>query len=166
MSRINQLISHLHLQPHPEGGFYAETYRSKEHIAQQHLPNRFNGSRNFGTAIYFLLPESTFSAFHKIESDELWHFYEGTSLHVYVITLVGEMHVIKLGSRIEEGEVYQAVVPAGCWFASKPANAEGYSFVGCTVAPGFDFAGFELAEREELVQLYPEHALIIKELTR
>jgi len=166
ISRINQLITHLNLLPHPEGGYFAETYRSKEVIEQRNLPNRFKGDRNFSTAIYFLLPAGEFSAFHRIESDEVWHFYEGSPLLVYVINLQGEMHVIHLGCHIEKGEVFQAVVPAGSWFASKPATTDGYSLVGCTVAPGFDFAGFEMAERESLIHSYPEHALIIKELTR
>ena len=166
MKRINQLINHLKLLPHPEGGYYAETYRSPETIVSHALPNRFGGDRSFSTAIYFLIPVGQFSAWHRIQADELWHFYEGQPLHVYVIYADGNMEIIKLGSAIENGEVFQAMVPAGCWFASKPMGKEGYSLVGCTVAPGFDFTNFELAEREQLAKNYPEHAPLIVEMTR
>lgn len=166
MKRIDQLIEHLQLLSHPEGGYFAETYRSKETISSAALPDRFNGDRHFSTAIYFLIPAGQFSAFHRIHADELWHFYEGQPLHVYVISPQGQMEIIKLGSNIENGEVYQAMVPAGSWFASKPAADEGYSLVGCTVAPGFDFADFELAEKALLVSIYPQHSEWIEKLCR
>lgn len=166
IKRIQQLIDHLHLLPHPEGGYYIETYRSKGFISKAQLPNQFNGNRNFSTAIYFLIPGGQFSAFHVINSDELWHFYEGVSLYIYMIHQNGKLEIIRLGKNIEEGEVFQAVVPAGCWFASKSVTEDAYSLVGCTVAPGFDFADFTLAERKDLIALYPQHEKIITELTR
>jgi uncharacterized protein len=166
MERLQQLIQHLNLLPHPEGGYYAETYRSKESIAQAALPGRFGGDRNFSTAIYFLIPAGQFSAFHRIEADELWHFYEGQTLHVYVIHPQGNLEIIRLGNDIEQGEVFQAMVAAGCYFASRPATTEGYSLVGCTVAPGFDFEDFELSEKGMLLQQYPQHGTLIKELCR
>jgi len=166
MERMTQLITHLKLQPHPEGGYYAETYRSKEIIPQAVLPGRFAGERNFSTAIYFLIPAGQFSAFHRIQADELWHFYEGQPLHVYVIHPQGNMEFIRLGNNVAMGETFQAMVPAGCWFASEPATANGYCLVGCTVAPGFDFTDFELAQREILEEYYPEHKDFIRQLTR
>ncbi len=162
---MSLLINKLHLLPHPEGGYYAETYRSAETMAKQALPGRFGGDRNFSTAIYFLLPVGEFSAFHRIQSDELWHFYEGEPLHVYVIHPGGNLEIIRLGNKLEDGEVFQAVVAAGCWFASAPSAEEGYSFVGCTVAPGFDFADFELADMETLAALYPQHRELIRNMT-
>ncbi|HJV18413.1 MAG TPA: cupin domain-containing protein [Sediminibacterium sp.] len=146
------------------GGFYKETYRSKEAIPHEALPKRFRGARLFSTAIYFLLLKENFSAFHRIESDECWHFYEGASLLIHMLDSELGYRLVRLGNHAAAGEVYQAVVPAGCWFASESAGT--YSFVGCTVAPGFDFADFELASAGELVPDYPEHAGLINRLCR
>jgi predicted cupin superfamily sugar epimerase len=166
MEQIEKLVSAFNLLPHPEGGFYAETYRSTEAISGKNLPERFSGDRSFSTAIYFLLPAGNFSAFHRIQSDECWHFYEGGSLNVYVIHTSGELQIIRLGKDIANGETYQAVVPAGCWFASRPANGTEYALVGCTVAPGFDFADFELAYADKLIADFPQHETVIRELCR
>jgi len=153
------------MQPHPEGGFYAETYRSVEQIAQSALPDRFSGARSFSTAIYFLLEGHHRSMLHRIQSDEVWHFYAGGPLNIYVITPDSELSVIRLGSNPENGEVFQAVVPAGCWFGSKPADGVDFSLVGCTVAPGFDFADFELADRESMLQQFPKWREVIELLS-
>lgn len=153
------------MQAHPEGGYFVETYRAAETIPQQALPARFSGDRNFSTGIYFLLETHHFSALHRIQADELWHFYAGGPLNVYVIHPAGQLEIIRLGNNPEQGEVFQAVVPAGCWFGSKPADGTAYSLVGCTVAPGFDFADFELADRTVLSQQYPQHREVIEQLT-
>lgn len=160
------LISFYGLQAHPEGGYFKETYRSAESIPNDGLPERFNDNRSFSTAIYFLLDGDNFSAFHRIKSDELWHFYSGIALNIYVIDKDGKLEIIRLGNNIQNGEVFQAVVPAGCWFASEPSSKQGSSFVGCTVAPGFDFADFELAEKEPLSKIFPQHASTIHRLCR
>jgi uncharacterized protein len=157
-------ISHLGLSPHPEGGYYLATYKSDLTIVRSALPSSFHGDRSASTAIYFLLDGRNFSAFHRIASDEVWHFYAGSSLVVYVIDPEGDYSELHLGS--DEGEVFQAVVKAGCWFASRVKDAVGFSLVGCTVAPGFDFSDFELATRPELVAAYPQHRKLIEELTR
>ena len=161
---IKELISQYQLLPHPEGGYYKETYRSAENIAHTALPEHFAGQRSFSTAIYFLLLKDLFSAFHRIKSDECWHFYEGNSLHVHVLHLNGNYELIRLGRNSAKGEVYQAIVPAGAWFASESMGE--YSFVGCTVAPGFDFADFELATAAKLKADFPDHALLIERLSR
>jgi len=166
MNSIDILIATLKLQPHPEGGWYAENYRSAETILHTALPERFSGERSFSTAIYFLLPAGTFSAFHRIQSDECWHFYEGGPLNIYVLNQQGALSIIKLGNDLPGGETFQGVVPAGCWFASKPATENGYSLVGCTVSPGFDFADFELADATELSAMYPRHEALITSLCR
>ena len=159
-------IEKYNLLPHPEGGYYAETYRSSESISENALPNRFTGDRSFSTGIYFLLEKDDFSAFHKIKSDEMWHFYAGEALDIFVIDPeTGNLEIIKLGSNPDNGETFQAVVPAGAWFGSRPATNSSYSLVGCTVAPGFDFADFEMAERNNLTDLFPEHKKMIQELT-
>ena len=130
------------------------------------MPKRFHGDRNYSTAIYFLLEAGDYSAFHKISSDECWHFYSGGPLLIYIIHINGKMEMIKLGNDILQGEQFQAIVPAQCWFASEPAPGSAYSFVGCTVAPGFDFDDFELAKKEELSKLFPQHGILINRLTR
>lgn len=153
------------MQAHPEGGYFAETYRATETIPKSALPARFSGDRAFGTAIYFLLERHHFSALHRIQSDEVWHFYAGGPLDVSVIDPAGELTVIRLGNDPERGEVFQAVVTAGSWFGSKPTPGSEYSLVGCTVAPGFDFADFELADRESLLAEFPQHRAVIEQLT-
>lgn len=166
MFTAQQFIQQFNLQPHPEGGWYKETYKCKEQVEAKALPNRFNGGRAFSTAIYFLLEQGNFSAFHKIKSDECWHFYAGDPLLIYVLQSNGELDIICLGSDIENGQLFQYVVPANCWFASRPAPESDFCFVGCTVSPGFDFADFELAETATLSALYPLHQSIIKVLCR
>ena len=159
-------IDHLELSPHPEGGYYRVTYKSDLTIVQDALPSAFRGDRSASTAIYFLLAGLEFSAFHRIASDELWHFYAGSALIVYVIDAEGNYSELHLGNAVEAGEVFQAAVKAGCWFASRLKDPAGFALVGCTVAPGFDFADFELATRSELVRAYPEHRKLIEGLTR
>lgn len=166
MNNLETLIQQLNLKTHPEGGWYAESYRSGEMVVREALPARFRGDRYFSTAIYFLLPAGVFSAFHRIQSDECWHFYEGVALQIFVIDSSGLLRVINLGNQLTNGEVFQAVVPAGCWFAAIPSAKNGYSLVGCTVAPGFDFADFELAEADALSISYPQHEQLIRSLCR
>jgi predicted cupin superfamily sugar epimerase len=166
MNTVEQLIKQYDLQPHPEGGWYKETYKSKELIPSNALPERFSGDRAFSTAIYFLLETGNFSAFHRIRSDECWHFYTGDPLLVYVIFPSGKLEIIELGNGFSRGALFQYIVPANCWFASRPAPGSSFSFVGCTVAPGFEFADFELADAAELQKLYPKHAVTINELCR
>ncbi len=159
-------IDRLSLSPHPEGGYYRVTYQSVLTIVQDALPSAFHGNRSASTAIYFLLAQKDFSAFHRIASDELWHFYAGSALVVYVIDPEGNCSELHLGDVFEAGEVFQAVVKAGCWFASRLKNPAGFALVGCTVAPGFDFADFEMAKRSDLLATYPKHRKLIEELTR
>ncbi|MBO0930697.1 cupin domain-containing protein [Fibrella aquatilis] len=159
-------IAALNLQPHPEGGYYAQTYEAAEKVAQEALPSRFSGDRSFSTAIYFLLENQNRSALHRIQSDEVWHFYAGGPLLIYVIDpQTGGLTTIRLGNRLDAGEVFQAVVPAGCWFGSKPIGAPNdppFSLVGCTVAPGFDFADFELADADVMLTQFPQHNAVIE----
>ena len=159
-------IEKLRLEPHPEGGYFRQTYRSEVVIAREALPAGFTGARAASTAIYFLLEGRNFSAFHRLRSDEVWHFYAGEPLMVHVIDRAGKYSSIRLGRDLDEGEVPQAVVPAGCWFASHMADWSSFAVVGCTVAPGFDFEDFEMAKREELVARYPQHGVLIERLTR
>lgn len=155
-------IKNLGLETHPEGGYYKETYRSGVSMTFDGI----TGDRNVSTGIYFLLTSESFSAFHRIKSDEMWHFYAGAPIGIFVILPDGVMQQISLGLDLEKGETPQAVVPANCWFASRVMAPDDYTLVGCSVAPGFDFEDFEMANRETLSKDYPQHQKIITALTR
>lgn len=157
-------INHLSLQPHPEGGFYKETYRASEKISHDALPSRFRGSRNLSTSIYFLLRAKDKSLFHRIRSDEIWHYHAGDALHIYVLTQQG-LIVHKLGANLEQGDVLQVIIPANHWFGAIVSENGNYTLSGCTVAPGFDFQDFELAVREKLVEEFPAQKDLITKLT-
>ena len=160
-----ELINRLELVKHPEGGWYRETYRSGESIQVTALADRFTGDRSVCTAIYFLLQSGDISALHRIKSDEIWHFYLGVPLTVHVITPGGRYYPLLLGPDMSAGETFQCIVPAGCWFGAEVCQ-EGYSLVGCTVAPGFDFADFEMGSREKLLKQFPDQYVIIQLLTK
>ncbi len=164
--RIDEIVQKLNMTPHPEGGFYKETYRSHGVIPESVLSRHFSGERNYCTAIYFLLTSDNFSAFHRIKQDEIWHYYEGASLSVHVINPDGVYTVYRVGMDLEKGELPQLVVPAGCWFASGIDTPNDYSLVGCTVSPGFDFDDFELADRRGLIEQYPKYKEVIIRFTR
>ena len=155
MSSFQHWINQLNLVPHPEGGFYRRNYTAARTL---------NGTRPLASAIYYLLPAHHCSVLHRIQSDELWHFYAGGSLLIEVITPTGELLSLKLGLDIEAGEQPQHLVPAGCWFGATVHRGE-YVLAGCTVTPAFDFAEFELADRVELLKHYPQHAATIHTLT-
>ena len=156
-----ELVRQLELVPHPEGGYFRETYRASESVAPGALPRRFGGERSLSTAIYFLLEAGQCSHLHRIRSDEVWHFYAGDPLEVVEIDAAGSLRVTKLGADL----LYQHTVPAGSWFGAAPAEGSRFSLVGCTVAPGFDFADFELADRAALLREYPRHQDWIRRLT-
>jgi len=185
-------IEKLGLQVHPEGGYFRQTYKSElrivpeasgaagaaakgaSKIGQPQPP----GSRAASTGIYFLLEAENVSAFHRLRSDEMWHFYAGSPLVVHVLDPAGEYSSIVLGEDPEAGQVFQAVVRAGCWFGAELAQNPhcsqnrgevkhpSYALVGCTVAPGFEFEDFEMARREELQAMYPSRKEMIQRLTR
>lgn len=160
-SSIETLVGALGLAPHPEGGFYAETYRAQDRV---HPPR---GPRSASTAIYFLLTADSFSAFHRIQSDEVWHFYAGDALEIVCLDPTTSLRAdLRLGLDVAGGERPQHVVPAGHWFGSRVVAGGRFALVGCTVAPGFDFADFELAGRSALASAFPDHATVIGELTR
>lgn len=159
-------IQQLQLTEHIEGGAFREVYRSPLQVAAPALPASFGASRHISTSIYFLLKQDQFSAFHRIKSDELWHFYYGDPLVVYELLPTGTLIEHLLGNDPEQGQQFQCTVKAGSWFASRVQSGGTYSLVGCTVSPGFDFADFELAERETLTKEYPAHSTLIGQLTR
>jgi len=160
--RARQLIDRLGLAPHPERGFYAETYRAP--LVVGGLPH--GAPRAASTAIYFLLTaEAPASYLHRLKSDELFHLYEGGPLDVL---LLGEhdTRVARLGLDLAAGERPQLVIPAGTWFGTELVTGASHVLFGCTVAPGFDFADFELASGPELAARFPEHTSRIARMTR
>jgi uncharacterized protein len=185
-------IEKLGLEAHPEGGYFRQTYKSELRIVQQPSGSAhafvkgaarmgqpgLHGSRAASTGIYFLLEGKNFSAFHRLRSDEMWHFYVGSPMVVHVLDLAGEYSPILLGGDLEAGQVFQAVVRAGCWFAAElvqnphfsrhPLKVQqpSYALVGCTVAPGFEFEDFEMARREKLEAIYPGQKAMIQKFTR
>lgn len=168
MKTANYFIEKLELEKHPEGGWFKQVYKSEEEIDKEHLPNRYSGKRAHSTSIYFLITQEEFSAFHRIKSDELWHFYEGSPLTIHIINDAGKYSNVKLGNNLENGNVYQYAIPHGVWFAATVNNiaADSYSLIGCTVSPGFDYDDFELGKQDELVKMFPNHKIIIEKMTR
>ena len=166
MLSVKDIVKKLDLQPHPEGGYYKETYRSEDIIRDTILGNEFNGSRNLCTGIYYLLESDDFSALHKINQDEMWHFYLGEAIELTMISEAGELSMVTIGNNVSNGEVLQFVVPKRNWFGARLLKANSFALVGCTVSPGFDFNDFKLGEREELLNKFPQHDEIIESLTR
>lgn len=166
MMNATDWIDRLGLQSHPEGGYFRESYRSADLLDAGILGGRHGGPRPASTAIYFLLTGEAFSSLHRLRSDEVWHYHAGSALTVHVIDPAGAYRAHRVGLDLDAGERPQAVVPAGCWFGATVDEPGGYALVGCTVAPGFDFADFELADRAELTGRHPEHAGLIARLTR
>lgn len=153
------LIHILNLLPHPEGGYYRETYRAEETTI-----NKNGDIRNVCTAIYFLLEEKDKSHFHRIQSDELWFFHLGQALEIFYIAQ-GEIKTITLGNDIRSGEVLFFKIPANTWFACKVKHQKGFALVSCTVSPGFNFSDFELAGREQMIEELPDLRDVIEEFT-
>jgi predicted cupin superfamily sugar epimerase len=161
-----QWIEALQLVRHPEGGFYREVYRADERMARAHLPPRFQSDHAFCTAIYYLLAGHDFSALHRIRQDEVWHHYDGAALTVHVIDPQGSYSALLVGKEVARGEQPVAVARAGCWFGATVNDAASFTLAGCTVAPGFEFEDFELADRRQLTAQFPQHADLIERLTR
>lgn len=155
-----ELVALYGLRAHPEGGYFGETYRSGGKTVYPGL-----GARNFSTAIYFLLPSGAKSRLHRLKADELWHFHLGGPLVVAQIYPDGRVENTILGADLGAGQRLQHAVPAGCWFGSYPCEGTEFSFVSCTVAPGFEFQDFELGSRADLLGRFPAAAELIEKLT-
>jgi len=138
---------------------------SQELIPGYALPSRYDSDRNFFTEIYFLLEKGDFSAFHRLKSDEVWHFYTGSPITVHIIREDTNYSKCLMGSDLAAGHIFQLAIEKGSWFAAE-VNSGSYSLVGCTVGPGFNYSDFELAKKEELAREFPEHAELISRLTR
>lgn len=166
MKTALEIISALNLAPHPEGGYYRETYRSRESIEKEGLPSRYGDTRAFGTAIFYLLTPGTFSTMHILKSDEILHFYMGDPVEFLELYSDGSGKVFTMGLDIGNGIDPQHVVPQNTWFGFKLVKDGKYALMGATVAPGFDFNDFDMAERSNLIRSYPEFENEIISLTR
>ena len=155
---VDELVRRLGLVPHPEGGFYKEMYRAALAVETP------RGTRSAGTAIYYLLPRGTFAAWHRVTSDEVWHFYDGHPLELLLVGASGGVETVVLGRDVTKGEQPQVVVHAGVLQAAVPQGE--YTLVGCTVSPGFDFSDWEMPSAESLVAQYPEHAELMRQLAK
>jgi uncharacterized protein len=160
----DRLIRKLELLPHPEGGLYRQTYRSEECVLRSHA-DQPREERRASTAIYYMLRHDDYSAWHRIDSDELWHFYLGDPLFIHVLNPQGELVTHILGNTLEQPDGdFQVLVPAGHWFAAERTGPRGFSLAGCTVAPGFEFEAFELADIGELQTRYPKYRGVLLRL--
>lgn len=161
----NYWIKQLKLDKHPEGGWFKEIYRSEELVNADALPESFSGSRNFSTSIYYLLEGKDFSSFHRIKSDEIWHYYDGDSAIEILSIQNGTLKKHYCGNNPDKNEQLQVIIPKNTWFAARLFNSKGYALAGCTVSPGFHFDDFEMA-RKKLMEDYPNLKKEIASLTR
>ena len=152
---VAEIIAMLNLRPHPEGGFFAETYRSARNA----------GNRSLSTAIYFLVTAASPSRMHRVASDEIWHFYGGDALEMLQLDPDGASRIVSIGLRLEAGERPQVLVPAGVWQGVRVVPGGSYALVGATVTPGFDFDDFEMGDRAELQARCPDRAALVAALT-
>lgn len=163
--QINLLVNKYSLVPHPEGGYYKQTFKSKDNIVP---PARFgeNEELSAGTAIFFLLSGEDFSAWHKLNMAETWHYYGGGDLKLYIIEPNRKLTTVTLGNPLSDNTIPQYTIEPNKYFSAELSDKEDYCFVGCTVSPGFEFRHFELANRNAFSKQYPEHSDLIKRLTR
>ena len=160
------IINRLQLKLHPEGGWYREVYRSDEIMPAGSLPERYQEPHCINTSIYFLLESTDFSAFHRIRSDETWHFYMGSPVIIYIFFPDDKYKEVVMGNNLIDNQELQYTILRDCWFAAKVQDEDSFTLVGCTVSPGFEFADFELGERGKLIAQFPKYTQLIMELTR
>ena len=167
MITTEQIKSLFNLKPHPmEGGFFVETYRSDEHISKDLLPERYNSDRSLGTAIYYLLTPGTFSAMHRLQTDEIFHFYLGDPVEMLQLWPDGSGKIITLGHNILDGMALQILVPRGVWQGARLRSGGNFALLGTTVAPGFESSDYESGYRETLIASHPQFRDSIISLTK
>lgn len=166
MPTAREIITRLGLVPLTiEGGYFRETYRAPLKLAAGALPAEYGSDRNVSTCIYYLLTPDTFSAIHRVKSDEVFHFYAGEAVEMLQLGPDGKAQVVTIHNDLAAGRVPQVVVPAGVWQGCRLIPGGSWALMGCTVAPGFDYADFELADRAELLAQYPGLSAHITALT-
>jgi uncharacterized protein len=158
-------IQNLDLMPHSEGGFYRELYRSSIEIDAGGLPKSFKDSRRLCTSIYYLLRSGEKSKLHRLKSDELWYYHIGSALKIIMIDHEGNKHTKLLGPNFDKAEHFNILIPAGTIFGAEVTDKDSYSLFSCLVSPGFEYADFEMFDKDDLVQAYPKHTEIIEKYT-
>lgn len=167
ISQAKELVERFSLQPHPEGGYYARIFQSANQVKSVDKDRYNDESRSAGTSIYYLLKRNDFSAWHNLKSDELWHYYTGCPVKIYVIDKQGNLTTHLLGNPLENSpSSFQVAITAGNWFAAELIDKTSYCLVGCTVNPGFEFKDFTLADRDVLTREFPHHAALITQFSR
>jgi uncharacterized protein len=165
MNNADYWIEKLQLEEHIEGGYFKETFRSQSLVKLQTKYGSEEITRAASTCIYFLLKSGQSSKFHRLTSEEIWHFYLGSPIEIYIINDSAELIKIRLGNNPELCEVLHFVIPKGCWFAAEPIEENSFSLISCFVAPGFEYQDFELGDYDKLAQSYPKYKDLIKKLT-
>lgn len=159
-----EIVRRLEMQPHPEGGYFKESYRAKGSIPGAALLHRPEAGRAYSTAIYYLLPPEGRSRLHRMKSDEIFHFYLGGPMSLVKLMPDGSHESVRLGQELADGQQLQHLVEAGTWFGGFCEPGSPFSLVGCTVAPGFEFEDFELGERGALLRQFPAAGSLIEKL--
>ncbi len=159
---IKHLIRKLELREHPEGGYYSEIYRSLKTLNSN---EDIGISRNLATSIYFMLKSGQVSKLHKLKSDEIWYFHDGSPLRVFLLNKSGNFQIAILGNNIVQDQQPQLIIPADTIFGAEVILPDTYSLIGCAVIPGFDFKDFELLKRDELLVIWPNYKKLIERLT-
>lgn len=162
MKNYNEIVKLFGMLPHPEGGYYREVYRSAEIIKKDLLPERYKEDRAFSTSIYYMLAGEQVSHFHKLKSDEIWHFYLGSHLIIHILDLNSGYKKIKVGNNLTNGEIPQLVIQKEKYFAAEVSDKNSFGLIGCTVSPGFDFNDFEFGQEAILLNSFPDHIELIK----
>lgn len=165
MATSTDWIQELRLIPHPEGGFYREFHRSKMVLGEKSLPEGIAGKRELGSFIYYMLTSDNFSAFHRLRSDEVWHFHDGSAFQIHLISPEGIYSIVRLGIDVHVGQVPCFVIPAGYYFAAEVAEENSYALASCTVIPAFSFDDFEMPTSDELISIFPHLMNEIMHLT-
>lgn len=167
MISVEQIIKLLNLKPHPaEGGYFIESYRSEEIILKSGLPKRYDNNRAISTAIYFLITADTYSAIHRLLSDEVFHFYLGDPVEMLHLYPDGSGRVVTLGNDLKNGMRPQVIVPQGIWQGARLSKGGNFALLGTTVAPGFEYTDFELGNQDNLIAEYPQFQEMIIKLTK
>ena len=169
MDSADQIVNHLQLEPLPhEGGLYRQTYYASERIEADALPERYRGTRPFCTAIYYLLTQApdSFSALHRLKTDEIYHFYLGDPMEMLMLHPNGSSERVILGHDLLAGQQVQLVAPAASWQGSRLVEGGHFALMGTTMAPGYEQEDFELGEGDELVAEHPDRVDLIRALTR
>jgi predicted cupin superfamily sugar epimerase len=160
---IERLLNKFNMKPHPEGGYFGAGYRSSEFIRKDCLPKRYNSPRNLYSSIYFMVTPENPSCFHRLNTDEIWHFYSGDPIQLHLIWDKGRYTKVVLSNEAGQ-EKFQTLIKRGTWMAATTEGPNGYGMAGCTLGPGFEYTDFELADPKKLLEAYPEHRHIIERL--